>query len=108
MKDKVLIAFLLAGFVFGASFTIVNQINNNSPDDDSTEDEIVDLGHLNNHVHPAPVIVIDSVHDNTTSIEILGSVNHLHLEDINIFVNVSLDGYLSQSYSPHSNGAFSG
>lgn len=107
MKDKVLIAFLLAGFVFSALFTIVNQINNNSPDDHSTEDEIVDLGHLNNHVHPAPVIVIDSVLDNTTSIEILGSVSHLHLEDINIIVNVSLDGYLSQSYSTHSNGTFS-
>ncbi|MCH1540309.1 MAG: YHYH protein [Candidatus Poseidonia sp.] len=57
------------------------------------------------HTHPAPVLSINNVIDNGSTIAILGDVNHLHPDEITI--TMSFDEDVSISTQPNTEGVWS-
>ena len=61
--------------------------------------------HSISHTHPAPVLSINNVIDNGSTIAILGDVDHLHPDEITITMNFDED--VSISTQPNTEGAWS-
>jgi len=61
--------------------------------------------HSMSHTHPAPVLSVDNVIDDGSTIVILGDVNHLHPDEIT--VSMSFDEDASFSTQPNTEGAWS-
>ena len=61
--------------------------------------------HSISHTHPAPVLSINNVIDNGSTIAILGDVDHLHPNEITITMNFDED--VSISTQPNTEGAWS-
>ncbi len=57
------------------------------------------------HTHPAPVLSVSNVIDNGSTIAILGDVDHLHPDEINVTLSVEED--VSISTQPNMDGAWS-
>lgn len=114
MDKNGFLAFLVFTIIMGASISIVFF---QSEDKESAGDEsetTVDGNNDNNstsshdysHDHPAPTIVIQSIVDTQQVVNMTGNASHIHLEGIEILIDVQLSGYETIVVIPSSNGSW--
>ena len=105
--------FLVFAIIFGASISTVffpSEDNENAGDESETtvdgDNDNNSTSHDYSHDHPAPTLAIQSITDAQQVVNLTGNVSHIHLEGIEILIDVQLSGYETIVVLPSSNGSW--
>ncbi|MDA0715596.1 MAG: YHYH protein [archaeon] len=113
-KNGFLAFFVLAIFV-GASISIVFfQSEDNEDEKNESKTSVEDNNDNNNpttshdisHFHSAPHVTVQSITDAQQVVNLKGNVSHMHLEDIEILIDIQISGYETIIVLPSSNGSW--
>ena len=114
MDKNGFLAFLVITIIFGASISIVFFQSEDKDDAKDESETTVEDNNDNNstssheyaHDHPAPTLAIQSITDAQQVVNLTGNASHIHLEGIEILIEVQLSGYETIVVLPSSNGSW--